>query len=157
MRCSGIAFQTAMLIDAMEAGMSAPMKELRVDGGASASDFLMQFQADILNIPVIRPSMVETTAAGRHIWQGWPRESRRTAETFSGSAIRTVCFTLDGRIAKSRRPERTERRRAALLSKNSLLLFIGHGFRQGDLEHAPFFRGPSVHGWKKTATPLLVR
>ena len=53
-----------MLIDAMEAGMSAPMKELRVDGGASASDFLMQFQADILNIPVIRPSMVETTAAG---------------------------------------------------------------------------------------------
>jgi glycerol kinase len=59
-----IAFQTAMLIDAMEAGMSAPMKELRVDGGASASDFLMQFQADILNIPVIRPSMVETTAAG---------------------------------------------------------------------------------------------
>jgi glycerol kinase len=59
-----IAFQTAMLIDAMEAGMSAPMKELRVDGGASASDFLMQFQADLLNIPVIRPSMVETTAAG---------------------------------------------------------------------------------------------
>jgi glycerol kinase len=40
------------------------LRELRVDGGATANDFLMQFQADILGIPVDRPALVETTAAG---------------------------------------------------------------------------------------------
>ena len=41
-----------------------PLRELRVDGGACANDFLMQFQADILGVPVDRPELVETTAAG---------------------------------------------------------------------------------------------
>jgi glycerol kinase len=41
-----------------------PLSELRVDGGASRNDFLMQFQADILGIPVVRPANTETTAAG---------------------------------------------------------------------------------------------
>ncbi len=59
-----IAFQTRDLIDAMEADAGEPIRELRVDGGAAVNNFLMQFQADILGKPVIRPADVETTALG---------------------------------------------------------------------------------------------
>ena len=63
-----IAYQSAALLLAMsrdaEAAGAAPVSELRVDGGASANDMLMQFQADLLGIPVIRPAMLETTALG---------------------------------------------------------------------------------------------
>ncbi len=59
-----IAYQTRELVDAMEADAGAPLAELRVDGGAAANDFLMQFQADILGKPVVRPANVETTALG---------------------------------------------------------------------------------------------
>ena len=48
----------------MEADSGEPLLELRADGGASSNDFLMQFQADILGCPVVRPANVETTAAG---------------------------------------------------------------------------------------------
>jgi glycerol kinase len=63
-----IAFQSAALLDAMgkdaAAAGAAPVTELRVDGGASANDLLMQFQADLLGIPVLRPKVTETTALG---------------------------------------------------------------------------------------------
>jgi glycerol kinase len=59
-----IAYQTRELIDAMEADAGAPLEELRVDGGASANNFLMQFQADILGRPIVRPADIETTALG---------------------------------------------------------------------------------------------
>jgi glycerol kinase len=63
-----IAFQSAVLLQAMNAdaerGGSAPVTELRVDGGACANGLLMQFQADILGIPVVRPHCIETTALG---------------------------------------------------------------------------------------------
>lgn len=59
-----IAFQSKELIDAMEADSGEPLVELRVDGGATVNNFLMQFQADILGKKVIRPSDVETTALG---------------------------------------------------------------------------------------------
>jgi glycerol kinase len=59
-----IAFQTRDVIDAMQKDAPVPVRELRADGGASSNDFLMQFQADILGIPVVRPGIVETTAAG---------------------------------------------------------------------------------------------
>jgi glycerol kinase len=58
-----IAFQSAALLQAM-ARDSAEVKELRVDGGAVVNDLLMQFQADLLGIPVVRPKVVETTALG---------------------------------------------------------------------------------------------
>jgi glycerol kinase len=63
-----IAYQSAALLqamsrDAVSAG-AAPVAELRVDGGASINDMLMQFQADLLGIPVVRPSITETTALG---------------------------------------------------------------------------------------------
>lgn len=60
----GIAFQVADLMDAMRADTGKAVPELRVDGGASHSTPLMQFQADILQIPVVRPAVTETTALG---------------------------------------------------------------------------------------------
>jgi glycerol kinase len=59
-----IAYEVGDLVDTMALESRTAMAELRVDGGASVSDFMMQFQADLLSIPVIRPTMVETTAAG---------------------------------------------------------------------------------------------
>jgi glycerol kinase len=59
-----IAYQTRELIDAMEADAGAPLRELRVDGGAAANNFLMQFQADILGRRLVRPADIETTALG---------------------------------------------------------------------------------------------
>ncbi|MEX0608686.1 MAG: glycerol kinase GlpK [Balneolaceae bacterium] len=60
----GIAFQVKDVISAMESDSGIEIKELRVDGGATANDTLMQFQADILGIPIIRPKILETTALG---------------------------------------------------------------------------------------------
>ncbi len=59
-----VAFQSADLLDAMRADAGQPVAELRVDGGASRSDLLMQFQADLLGVPVVRPAVTETTALG---------------------------------------------------------------------------------------------
>ena len=63
-----IAFQSAALLAAMSrdavAAGSSPVAELRVDGGACVNDLLMQFQADVLGIPVVRPQVIETTALG---------------------------------------------------------------------------------------------
>lgn len=59
-----IAFQVADVVDAMQKDYDGAIKELRVDGGASANNFLMQFQSDILGTSVTRPSVLETTALG---------------------------------------------------------------------------------------------
>ncbi|MFL6694491.1 MAG: glycerol kinase GlpK [Ramlibacter sp.] len=63
-----IAYQSAALLEAMSrdaaAAGSAPVSELRVDGGACVNNLLMQFQADLLGIPVVRPAVTETTALG---------------------------------------------------------------------------------------------
>jgi glycerol kinase len=59
-----IAYQVCDVIDAMKADSSIELRALKVDGGASANDFLMQFQADMLNKPVNRPACVESTALG---------------------------------------------------------------------------------------------
>jgi glycerol kinase len=86
-----IAYQVADLMDAVQTDTNTPLQELRVDGGASANDSLMQFQADVLGVPVVRPSMTETTALGAAFlaglgagfWKevqaisGLPREERR--------------------------------------------------------------------------------
>ncbi len=60
----GIAYQTRELTDAMQADSGTRLQELRVDGGASANAFLMQFQADILGCRIVRPADIETTALG---------------------------------------------------------------------------------------------
>ncbi len=59
-----LAFQTFDVLSAMEKESGLSLKALKVDGGASANDFLMQFQADVINAPVIRPPSIETTALG---------------------------------------------------------------------------------------------
>jgi glycerol kinase len=59
-----IAYQTADILQAMQADSGIALRELRVDGGAARSDLMMQFQADVLNVPVIRPQLVESTALG---------------------------------------------------------------------------------------------
>ena len=59
-----IAFQSVELVEAMSADCGQPLAELRVDGGAAANGLLMQFQADLLGVPVLRPRILETTALG---------------------------------------------------------------------------------------------
>ncbi len=59
-----IAFQSADVLAAMEKDAGITLSELRVDGGAAANDLLLQFQADILGVPVVRPQVLETTALG---------------------------------------------------------------------------------------------
>ncbi len=59
-----IAYQTRDVLEAMEQDSGIPLKELRVDGGMVANELLMQFQADMLGVPVVRPRVVETTALG---------------------------------------------------------------------------------------------
>ena len=60
----GIAYQVADLVSTMEKDLGKPLSSLWVDGGASVSNFMMQFQADLLRCSIYRPKMVETTAAG---------------------------------------------------------------------------------------------
>lgn len=59
-----LAYQATDILKAMEEDSSIYLKSLKVDGGASANDFLMQFQADILNVEILRPEIIETTALG---------------------------------------------------------------------------------------------
>jgi glycerol kinase len=59
-----IAFQSADVLTAMQRDAHRPLTELRVDGGAAKNDLLMQFQADITGVPVVRPEVTETTALG---------------------------------------------------------------------------------------------
>ncbi|MFM7083858.1 MAG: glycerol kinase GlpK, partial [Hyphomicrobium sp.] len=60
----GIAFQVTDVLRAMQNDSKIRMKELRVDGGASSNNLLMQFQSDLLDVPVVRPKVLETTARG---------------------------------------------------------------------------------------------
>ena len=73
----GIAYQVTDVLHAMEADSGIRLKELRVDGGATINQLLMQFQADLLNVPVVRPAVSETTALGAAYLAGlavgyWP-------------------------------------------------------------------------------------
>ena len=77
-----IAYQSADVIAAMESDAGTKTNLLRVDGGASANNFLMQFQSDILNVRVLRPSITETTALGAAMLAGlavglWSEEDLR--------------------------------------------------------------------------------
>jgi len=59
-----VAFQSADLLDAMQADAGVRLAELRVDGGGARNDLLMQFQSDLIGVPVVRPEIIETTALG---------------------------------------------------------------------------------------------
>ncbi|HEV7617355.1 MAG TPA: glycerol kinase GlpK [Burkholderiaceae bacterium] len=68
---ASIAYQAADVLEAMQKDSAIMLRELRVDGGASRNDLLMQFQADILGVPVVRPVVTETTALGAAYLAGW--------------------------------------------------------------------------------------
>ncbi len=99
-----IAFQSAALLDAMGRDAGAPITELRVDGGAAANDLLMQFQADLLGIPVVRPAITETTALGSAylaglatgVWRNTGELARhwRVERTFSPTMSRDRAASL---------------------------------------------------------------
>lgn len=66
----GIAHAQADILEAMAADLGTPLTELRVDGGAAANDLLLQLQADLLGIPLLRPTLLETTALGAAMLAG---------------------------------------------------------------------------------------
>ena len=84
-----IAYQTADVLRAMEEDTGIPLRELRVDGGASANNFLMQFQADIMDRPLRRPKIRETTALGAACLAGLATGVWKSLEDIRGS------WTLD--------------------------------------------------------------
>ncbi len=81
-----MAFRTAEVLEAMVADSREALAELRVDGGASANDWLMGFQADVLGVPVRRPAMVETTALGAAGLAGLASRVWSSADEFLASA-----------------------------------------------------------------------
>ncbi len=100
-----IAYQSRELIDAMEADAGEPIRELRVDGGAAVNNFLMQFQADILGKPVVRPVDVETTSLGAAYLAG-------IAEKFWSGVDEVESFW---RVERRFEPKMAEDQREALL------------------------------------------
>ncbi len=84
-----IAYQTADVLRAMEEDAGIPLRELRVDGGASANGFLMQFQADIVDRPLRRPKIRETTALGAAYLAGLATGVWKNLDDIRG------CWTLD--------------------------------------------------------------
>lgn len=103
-----IAYQSAALLqamsrDAMAAG-AAPVAELRVDGGACVNDLLMQFQADLLGIPVVRPAVTETTALGAAYLAGLSSGVYQNTEQLSAlwRSERRFLPTLDASCAAER-------------------------------------------------------
>jgi glycerol kinase len=80
-----IAYQVADVLEAVGSDTGEPLRELRVDGGAAVNDLLMQFQADVLGVPVVRPRVTETTALGAAYLAGlavgfWPGPETLRAE-----------------------------------------------------------------------------
>jgi glycerol kinase len=100
-----IAYQTVDAVRAMEAGAGQPLSELRADGGATANRWLMQFQADVLGVPVVVPEIAETTALGAAYLAG------------VGAGRWTVADVRDGWRERARyEPRMGARERACLLT-----------------------------------------
>ena len=112
----GIAYQVRDVLTAMEADAGVRLKELRVDGGASANNLLMQFQSDLLNVPVVRPRVTETTALGAAYLAGlavgfWKsqkdiatqwRQDKRFISKMKPSARRKLIANWDKALGRSR-------------------------------------------------------
>jgi glycerol kinase len=98
------AYQTREVLTAMEQDSSIPITELRVDGGMVGNELLMQFQADIVNVPVVRPKITETTALGAAYAAGLAVGYWRSREDLLGN------WQVDKRWT----PQMKENRRVAL-------------------------------------------
>ena len=88
-----MAYGTAEVLRAMEADSGVRTEELRVDGGAALNDWLMQFQSDILGVPVRRPAMVETTALGAAGLAGVSTGVWSSGESFAGAVAESRSFS----------------------------------------------------------------
>lgn len=112
-----IAFQVADVLNAMQADAGLNVRELRVDGGASANDLLMQFQADVMGVPVVRPLVLETTALGAAYLAGlavgfW-KNKREIDAQWKADAKFTPAMKASDREAKMRRWQRALERSKA--------------------------------------------
>jgi glycerol kinase len=101
-----IAYQVADIQDVMQADSGLVLKELRVDGGAAANDFLMQFQADILGVPVVRPASTESTALGAAYLAGLATGVWRSLDELARNA------RIDHRFMPSMAPKQAQALRA---------------------------------------------
>ena len=107
-----IAFQVSDVLSAMQSDIDQPLKELRVDGGASQNDMLMQFQADILNVPVLRPKMLESTAWGAAAMAGLKAGVFTDLSDISASWKLDRCF--EPNMQQDKRDEHLEHWKTAL-------------------------------------------
>ncbi len=101
-----IAFQSADVLAAMQKDAGITLSELRVDGGATADDLLMQFQADILGVPVVRPQVRETTALGAAYLAGL------AVDYWTGDADVAANWRVDRRFEPAMPRERIDELRA---------------------------------------------
>jgi glycerol kinase len=93
-----IAYQSYDVLTAMESDSGIKLKELRVDGGAAQNNFILQFQSDVLQVPVLRPKIVETTALGAALLAGlaigfWPDEKAISARWQVGREYKPIMKT----------------------------------------------------------------
>jgi glycerol kinase len=115
-----IAYQVADLLDAMRRDSGDAVKEMRVDGGAAANDSLMQFQADILGVPVVRPAVTESTAMGAAYLAGlavgfWrsglealaAAKSRRFEPQMPSSQAQSLCDRWNEAVSRSKAWDRS--------------------------------------------------
>ena len=98
-----LAYQTRDVVEVMNRDSGVPIRELRVDGGASANNFLMQFQADVLGVPVDRPYVIETTASGAAFLAGLGAGVWKSADEVAGVRRRERVF--EPRMPAGRREE----------------------------------------------------
>ncbi len=108
----GVAHQVADLVEAMQADAGRALEALRVDGGASASDLLLQMQADLLGVPVQRPTQVESTACGAAFMAGLACGVWRSPAELEG--LHAVQRTFEPRMDASTRARARDRWRQAV-------------------------------------------
>jgi glycerol kinase len=107
-----IAFQVADLIEAVQADSRLPLPEMLVDGGAAKNDLLMQIQADLLGVPLVRPACVETTALGAALLAGLAVGVWRSLSDLSG--LRTVDRRFDPQLPPADAAAKRDRWRQAV-------------------------------------------
>jgi glycerol kinase len=112
-----IAFQSAELLEAMQKDSQQQLSELRVDGGAAANDLLMQFQADLLGVPVVRPRVLETTALGAAYLAGLTVDLWKSRDELASHWKAERRF--EPRMSTSERQERMSRWREAVTRARS--------------------------------------
>ena len=108
-----IAFQVADVLEAVAASAAetgAPLQALRVDGGAAVNDLLMQFQADVLGVPVVRPRVTETTALGAAYLAGLATSFWASPDALSAErAAAATDVRFEPKMSAGQRAERRRR------------------------------------------------